>query len=555
VRDQLAPVVAELSKEAAQLLRTQDERVWRHWVEGAPLDLASTYEGKEALFSAKSIQAIDQLRQELVRIAATQPEGKLKGLSKEIRALTHLHVHFVGEYLSASLADLSEAIANLEASLTFTVDGQEYAYRDLQRLLANERSSEKRKALAQGAAAALDRLSQSLRRRHEKAEVVLKELGYPSYDAFAAELRQVNLEQLDDLAQEVLTVTEEAYHQVMDALAERELQLAWSDVRRADLPRLFSPQGVDPAFPRDEQLSRIEETLAGLGLELDEMPNVRLDNKPAPKKNPRPLTVGVAVPSDVRLSLVPQEGLREQAALLHEVAHAMHLAQTTETRFELAKLGNGTVAEAYARLFEDLLEDPVWLENHARLTGVRLQQHLRAASAQRLYRVRRTAGRLLYQLELAQDGAGDARAVYKEVMTRTLGITLDERDTAQHLVDRDDFYEAADTFRAGFLAAQLQAQLKARFGPTWWRSKDAGRFLKDLWSQGQALTADEVAQRLGEKSVRPDALLVRLSTTLGVTFRPPPPPAPPPPAPAPAPPPAPATPPPAATPGPAAEAP
>ena len=46
-REALGPAVADLAAKAEALLRSQDELVWKHWTEGIPADLATTYVGKE----------------------------------------------------------------------------------------------------------------------------------------------------------------------------------------------------------------------------------------------------------------------------------------------------------------------------------------------------------------------------------------------------------------------------------------------------------------------------------------------------------------------------
>ena len=157
---------------------------------------------------------------------------------------------------------------------------------------------------------------------------------------------------------------------------------------------------MDSFFPKEQQLARVDQTLRGLGIELSALPNVRVDARELPRKNPRPLTLAPRVPGDVRLSVRPAEGVQEQARVLHELGHLLHAAFTQEPRFELAKLGNPTVAEAWAALFEDLVEDPVWLEEQVGLSGPRRASFLAASSAHRLFLIRRAAGRLLYQLEL-----------------------------------------------------------------------------------------------------------------------------------------------------------
>jgi hypothetical protein len=503
----LAAEVARLASEAEALLKSQDLLVWRYWAEGARADVASTYVGKEALFSLDNIRKIDRLRQRTTD-------------ARELRALTALQSHFAGEYLSQQLAEMNDAIANLEASLTFQVDGREVRWRDLERLLANERGASRRKALYTAATPALERLNPLIHRREQRTEELVRELGYASYEAFGGELRQADLGQLALLAEEVLQATEAPYKEVMERLAQRELGMPFEKLTRADLPRLFRPREVDGFFPKGELLLRAHGTLSGMGIDLGEMKNVRIDARDDVKrKNPRPLSLGIEVPRDVRLSVRPIEGALEQSRLLHEFGHALHYAHTKEPRFELAKLGNPTVTEAYAALFEDLTEDPVWLEEHAGLTGKDRTTYLAATSAHKLFLIRRAAGRLLYQLALHRQEGVDARELYRAMLERVDEMPATADDVARYLVDQEDFFQSADSFRAWFLAGQLQGHLKARFGPSWWHEPEAGRFLKELWAHGNALSAREVAESMGEKGITPDVLLLRLGTTLGVPIQ------------------------------------
>ncbi|WP_419145113.1 chromosome segregation protein SMC [Myxococcus stipitatus] len=503
---QLSVEVGALARRAEALLEEQHRLVWVFWTEGRHVDVAGTYAGQEDLFSLDHIRKIDRLRQ------LTQDP-------REVRALTALHSHFAGEYLAHALAESNDASANLEASLTFTVDGRELRYRDLERLLANERNAAKRRALYTEATPALERLNQTLRRKEERARELVRELGFASYEAFGGELRQADLGRLSVLAEEILQATQAPYRVVMERLSQRELGLAFKDITRADIPRLFRSREVEDAFPKGESLLKAQATLAGMNLALGDMKNLQVDSRDLPRKSARPLALAVKVPDDVRFSFKPGSGALHQARVLHEFGHALHLAFTRETRFELSRLGNPTVGEAYSSLFEDLLEDPVWLEEHAGISGEQRAQFLATSSAHKLYLIRHAAGRLLYQLELHRRPDVDARALYREVMSRTDDIPMRDEDAARYLVDQEDFFQSADSFRAWFLAGQLQAQLKARFGPAWWRAPQAGEFLKGLWARGNALSAKEVAEAIGEKGIEPDVLLLRLGTTLQVPMR------------------------------------
>src|SRR5215510_10067278 len=205
--------VEKLAGQAESLLARQEALIWKHWTEGTPADLSQTYESDKQLFSIRSIQAIDRLRRSLIAsyhctfaargdppLCADAP-GSL-----EVRALTYLQAYFVGEYLAQALADQSDAISNLEASLTFTAAGKDYPYRDLDRLLASEKDAEKRRVLYAGATRAVMRLSALVHLKDERTEALLRELG-TSYEAFGESIRYANIDRLASLAEQVLVLT------------------------------------------------------------------------------------------------------------------------------------------------------------------------------------------------------------------------------------------------------------------------------------------------------------------------------------------------------------
>jgi hypothetical protein len=502
--DELREQVRRLSAEAEALLKAQNEQIWTTWTAGQKPQIAASYQGHAALFTPEHIRQIEKLRQR-----TKDPV--------EIRALTSLLSHFVGEYLAAQLAELTDAVSNLEGSITFTVQGKEYAYRELDRLLAAERSAPRRRALWEGATAAVQRLSATVRRREERKAELLAGLGYPSHEAYGAELRQVDPGQLALLAEQVLATTEPAYQQVLERMSSLEVELPRQQLRRCDFPRTFRTPAVDARFPAAELLPRAELTVEGMGLKLSGLRNVKVDAVDTPGKAARALAVGVDIPEDVRLSVKPVAGVRAQAALMGEVGRALHLAFTKPgMRFELRALGDGSAGAAYAFLFEDLVEDPIWLEEHAGFSGDALDRYLSTQAAILLQRIRVTAGRILYELQLRRRGLQDAQELYGPIMSRAYGVPFGPDDEARALVDLEDFYQSADDFLAWFLAGQIQAQMKARYGPAWWHNPAAAAFLEALWGRGQSVTAREVVGLIGEERLKPDVLLLRLSTMLKV---------------------------------------
>ena len=496
----LVAEVTALSAKAEALLRAQDELVWKSWTEGTPADLAKTYAGSEAWLTPAAIAAVQRLRE-----ATSGREEQL--------ALTHLHAYLVTEWLAQKTASLSEEAANLEGTLTFGPAGKERPYRNLESLLASERSALLRKTMYEAATPAVAKLAEVLARRQARTQALLIELGVSS-SALLVELREGKLETLVALANQVLTQTRGDYTTALNRLSSSELQLPVDRVSRADIPRLFRLPALEAAFPKTEIFNRAATTLRGLGFDVATMHNLTLDLKETPGKNPRGLVLGVVIPSDVRVSLLPAGGARDQRETLHQMGHLLCDGFSQQPVWALAKLGNRTVGEAWSFLLEDLTVDPSWLENVAGLTGEAQLAWRTSAEAQRLFLLRRAAGKVLFNAAaLAPDA--DLAALYRDVMARTYGFPMTVADVARAELDREEFLASADYLQAFLLAAQLEHQLRGRFGPTWWQQPAAGEWMRGLLAKGNSETADGLGHAAGLEALSAEAFLARMPTTLG----------------------------------------
>ncbi len=479
------PTAAEradaVERTAARLLHAQDEALWKSWLDGSMPDLQGPQVLRDALLAPESLTHVEQAL-----------EG---AVGDERRALLRLKTFLVGERLARAIADPADAVARLESSMTFLANGRELPFRDLSRLLAEESSAAKRKALWLGATQALERLNPMIARRDERLETALQEMGYCSLLDYALALREVTHEELSALAEGTLAATDEPFLALLASLAPAQAQLPASRLRRWDLPRLFRTRSIDDKFPKDALLERARATLAGLGLEPATVKGLTLDARDLPKKNPRPLTLSVSAPGDVRVSVRLLGGAQDQATLFHELGHALFAAHSAEPRFSLAKLGGHAVAEGYAQLFERLVENPLWLEEHASLTGEAAARHMAMAQARRLYELRRAAGLTLYALARHTSNEDEAE-LYRAHSAWLYGVPCTEPDAARFRLESDPFLHHADELQADLLADALERALTERFGARWWKSAEAGQALKALWASGRARTPREVTARI-----------------------------------------------------------
>jgi hypothetical protein len=494
--------VGALRDEARALLRDQAELYWKGWTTGETLDAGPTGKGHERLFSAESVRAVEKLR-----VLSRDPS--------EDRALRHLRNYLVGEILARETASASDTAAETLGRATISVDYQTFPFRDLDAALASELSPERRRRIWKAATPTVRELSGPFGDKERRQRELLADLGFPTYEAFGAELRRADMKELARVAEELLVQTEVPYRRALADLA-RETRLKAELVRRADAPRVFrAPSEVDAAFPRDEALPRLKTLLRGLGLDLEARPGVRLDAEPRPRKSPRALCVAVDVPSDVRLSVKPRGGVADFEELVHEAGHAVQQSLTREGPWEIGLLGGGASSEILAVLLENLVEDPVVAQGLG-LSGDRLVRHVRGAAARRLYRLRLLAGQALFELAY-RNGVESPSLLYRAILSRATGFALEEEDGERFSIDLRDFYASADGLRAAMAAAQVAGHLSSSIGPDWWKDARTGRVLESLLAPGTRDTAEEMLASLGMTRLDPKPLVASLAARFSFT--------------------------------------
>ena len=107
--------------------------------------------------------------------------------------------------------------------------------------------------------------------------------------------------------------------------------------------------------------------------------------------------------------------------------------------------------------------------------------------------LRRYGAKLLYEQEL-HAGVEDPASRYTELLGNALKVrTAPEK----YLKDVDDAYYAAQYLRAWIFEVQMRYYLEGEYGHAWFTQLAAGRFLIDLWRQGQRDNVIELARQMG----------------------------------------------------------
>jgi hypothetical protein len=129
-----------------------------------------------------------------------------------------------------------------------------------------------------------------------------------------------------------------------------------------------------------------------------------------------------------------------------------------------------------------------------------------------LFFVRRYSAKLLYELEFF-DG-GDLEAMPQRYVELLGDATKVEPSQANYLGDIDAGFYVYSYLRSWAFEAQLRDHLRERFGTDWFTSREAGSLLRELWSEGQRPTADELLREVSGSEIELEAVTGRVRELL-----------------------------------------
>ncbi len=396
----------------------------------------------------------------------------------------------VNGYLERGLAPLDRQIAEAEATAQVECEGGVVPFRSACRQITLESDRERRKAWSR---AIDDCLSRQNRLREERIAIrhaLSQELGFTCYRDLCETVSGQPLSEHVQAAEAFLEESDRAYRVALV----RALELAGIAPEEADADdvnwMMLRPRYVRP-FRRDRLIRSARDTLRHLGIELSEQHNLRFDLEARPQKHPRPFCSPIVVPAEVVVVASPIDGLLSYLSFFHELGHAEHFCHISpELPPAQRVLGDVGVTEAFAFLWQHIVCNPEWMRlalevsemPHDFVEFVRLLD---------FWYFRRYAGKLIYEFELHGGSVGGAEVSsrYAQIMGRAVGVRVSPH---AYLTDVDDRFYCVQYLRAWVMEANLRRMLQKRFGSSWFRSTEAGDWIRSLWRKGANLAAEQL---------------------------------------------------------------
>jgi hypothetical protein len=406
---------------------------------------------------------------------------------------------------SRQLASLDEREIAWQGSAVVRVgDGREIAFEALPIELGNNLDADDRHRIDAARSKLVEAELAPIRRekfQREKEITEALELA-PTFNATFELLSGISLDDLRAQCEAFLRDTQAMWDDVLPEFAKRVLGMKASDLTRADAAPMFRAREFDGAFPAKHMESVIRKQVHEMGIDPVASGRITLDTGEREGKRSRAFCAPVRVPDEVYLVLRPHGGQMDWTTFLHELGHALHFAyMRPDLAFEYRWLGDNSITEGYAMLFDHMMKDQGWLKRYTELGATNMRSFVRSAGFEELHYLRRYSAKLIYEIQMYGGGSPwDAMPdLYVETLTSATGFQYSPADA---FVDVDPRYYAARYLRAWQLQALITETLVERYDVDWWRNPRAGPWVcSALFGEGQRELAHEQASRISGKTL------------------------------------------------------
>ena len=460
-----------------------------------------------------AIMTPDALAMVLESLRGTTP-------GSEERDRSRMLVEWLTGLLSGrELAPLDEREMAWEASAMVRLpDGSKVQFERTPIEIANSTDRARRQGVYEARARLVEAELAPLRReRFQRERDITEGLDLANgYNATWELISGISLSDLRAQCEQFLKDTQAAWDETAPEFIKRVLGIEAREATRADALALFRAHAFDVGFPAREMEARVQKQVREMGVDPLAGGRIQLDTGEREGKRSRAFCAPVRVPDEVYLVLRPHGGQTDWSTFLHELGHALHFAYIRpDYPFEYRWLGDNSVTESYAMLFDGLMQDSGWLKRYTDLGAAQLSQFMRSAGFEELHFMRRYCAKLIYETHLY---GGDVRweslpDLYVDLLTRS---TTFQYSRADAFVDVDPGYYSARYLRAWQLRSLLDETLTERYDADWWRNPRAGPWIvQSLFAEGQRELAHDLAKRVSGRELSFGPLIREIERLLG----------------------------------------
>ncbi|HJU66376.1 MAG TPA: hypothetical protein VJ596_11890, partial [Gemmatimonadaceae bacterium] len=441
----------------------------------------------------------DILNEEAVALVREQFQQAPHG-SEERRGARILLEWQLDAQVQRLLAPLDEREIEWEASAMLRLDdGRRIPFQRAPIEIANAIDRAERQAIERARAVLVaSELAPLRQERFQREREYVESLDIaPGYNLSFSMVSGIDLRALVTECEAFLRDTQPMWDDVFAEVVRSKLGIDPEQATCSDALALMRAREFDRYFPSEQMEAEVRRQTQEMGIDPTAGGRIRYDTGEREGKRARAFCAPVQVPEEVYLVLRPHGGQADYRTLLHELGHALHFGYIRgDHPFEYRWLGDNSVTEAYAMLFDHLLHDAGWLARYTELGRSQMPAFLNTVGFEELQFLRRYCAKLIYETALY---SGDVPwrslpDLYVETLTTATSFRYEAADA---FVDVDPQFYSTRYLRAWQLQALLTDTLVDRFDVDWYRNPRAGPWIAEqLFGEGQRELGHELAERV-----------------------------------------------------------
>jgi hypothetical protein len=401
-----------------------------------------------------------------------------------------LRFYLIEAIVNSEIAAFEDELRDFEQNGSAELDGAEVPYSDLLKRLAVTSDAGERRQVASLLPPLIETSGVFRKEISKRRNKLYQGWGFQDYADFYAQREGLDLLAVAESAEALLAESQALYDSLFKIVAESYLEMEPRKVRFTALPHLVQGTAFEGAFPSGERIRRLKGLFRGLGLNIDEQPD--LDRLERPGKVLRAFAVPVLLPDDVKVSVNPTgAGVRDGNKVVYAIGEALVYSMSEHDGLEDGYLVNEPAQSAMAWLPRFVLDEPGWIQANVKADGFSIEEYLVFRAFLSLYEARFMAGMIKFEL-VNYRGVEDPFKEFNAIMRQATGARLSTNDAARALEFLSQL-SVASRFHGLLVASGVRAHFRESLGQDWYAEGKAGAALSGLFKQGGKLTIKGIA--------------------------------------------------------------
>ncbi|MEW6146257.1 MAG: hypothetical protein AB1598_14685 [Thermodesulfobacteriota bacterium] len=414
---------------------------------------------------------------------------------EEERARNRLLSSFLaGAFLGGESSDITDRMLALESGAEFRACGKSLTLRSAKAELLSEPKRDKRQEIEERAGGTLSALNTLCLRKLGILNECSEALGFGSYGALLDATSCPGITRIADEAKRFLTDTDYIARDMLGWFFTNKMELGLKDASIYDMTRLFNSAELRGYFPKPDPAALAKTVVEGMSLAPTR--EITIDSEKREGKEVEGFSLPLDPPFESALSLYPAGGVHDYESLLGCLGQALSFGYTDPgDHFEFVFLRDESLTDIFSALFGSLVYEPRWLRKYVKIDAE--GDFLNFLHLRRLMTARLDAGRAVCLAELSECGdPGELPEIFSDIMSGAAKCGADGRSCLAELLSP---VGAPFRFKAVLAGPVLRHFMTESFDEEWWRTKEAGNFMRDAWSRGGRGTAESLLTTAGLK--------------------------------------------------------